>query len=174
MVKGSMFSILPVGSKLTRHLDPAATSLRYHLGLSTPNSDKCFINVDGKDYSWRDGEVFMFDETYLHYANNNSESYRLILMCDVERPMSFLGRFVNFFYQVLMRFTVVPNMERDRRGLANLIFGSLSPILKRTKEMKQTNRPLYLLIKYTVNTTLIVLVLLGLYGLLSVFSYLFS
>ena len=31
-VNGAMFSILPVGSKLTRHLDPVACSFRYHLG----------------------------------------------------------------------------------------------------------------------------------------------
>jgi len=63
-VNGAMFTILPVGSKLTRHLDPVACSLRYHLGLSTPNSDQCFINIDGQDYSWRDGEHLVFDETY--------------------------------------------------------------------------------------------------------------
>ena len=96
VVKGAMFSILPVGSKLTRHLDPVASSLRYHLGLATPNSDDCFINVDGSDYSWRDGEAFIFDETYLHYANNNANQYRLILMCDVERPMHFVGRCLNW------------------------------------------------------------------------------
>ncbi|MGH6634584.1 MAG: aspartyl/asparaginyl beta-hydroxylase domain-containing protein, partial [Gammaproteobacteria bacterium] len=54
-------------------------SLRYHLGLVTPSSDDCFINVDGVPYSWRDGEAFLFDETYLHYARNDSDQYRLIL-----------------------------------------------------------------------------------------------
>jgi beta-hydroxylase len=56
-VHGAMFALLPAGSQLTRHADPIAVSLRYHLGLATPNSDACFINVDGCNQSWRDGEV---------------------------------------------------------------------------------------------------------------------
>src|SRR5690606_7677570 len=36
-VKGAMFAMLPPGARLVRHRDPYAGSLRYHLGLSTPN-----------------------------------------------------------------------------------------------------------------------------------------
>jgi beta-hydroxylase len=158
-VNGAMFSLLPPGSQLTRHLDPVACSLRYHLGLATPNSDNCFINVDGTSYSWRDGDAFLFDETYLHFARNDSDKHRLILMCDVERPLHIIGRVVNFLYKGLARMTVVPNTEEDKRGFANTVFSSLSPLLKKTKELKQTNRGLYLLIKYSVNTLLILLVL---------------
>jgi len=103
-VNGAMFTILPPGSKLTRHLDPVACSLRYHLGLKTPNSDDCFISIDGQKYSWRDGEVLIFDETYIHYAQNNTNENRLILMCDVERPMNIIGKFFNLFYKVFMYF----------------------------------------------------------------------
>lgn len=165
-VNGAMFSILPPGSKLTRHLDPVACSLRYHLGLATPNSDKCFINVDGQDYSWRDGEAFMFDETYLHYARNDSDQYRLILMCDVNRPMFFIGGFINFLYRGLMRLSVVPNMEGDKRGLANAIFSGINPLLGKAKALKKTNKPLYLLLKYTVNGLLLLLIAALIWGLI--------
>ena len=43
-----MFAVLPPGGKLGAHRDPFAGSLRYHLGLVTPNSDKCRILVDGQ------------------------------------------------------------------------------------------------------------------------------
>lgn len=165
-VKGAMFSILPPGSQLTRHLDPIACSLRYHLGLVTPNKKECFINVDGTDYSWRDGEAFLFDETYLHYAKNNTDRYRIILMCDVARPLNFFGRIVNFVYGGIARLTVVPNMEGDKRGLANTVFAELAPILQKSKALKQTNRPLYLALKYTVNTALILIVVALLGGVL--------
>lgn len=155
LINGAMFSILPVGSKLTRHLDPVACSLRYHLGLSTPNHDSCFINIDGQSYSWRDGEALLFDETYLHFANNNSDRYRLILMCDFERPMNFLGKCVNFIFKFLMSFTVVPNISGDKHGLVNRIFSSLSPFLQKTKTLKQTHRSLYVVLKYSVNISLI-------------------
>ncbi|SUI84870.1 Aspartyl/Asparaginyl beta-hydroxylase [Serratia quinivorans] len=88
-VKAAMFAELPDGSRLPRHRDPYAGSLRYHLGLITPNDDRCFIEVDGERYSWRDGEGVMFDETYLHFAENQSGQNRLILFCDIERPMRF-------------------------------------------------------------------------------------
>lgn len=164
-VKGSMISILPAGSKLTRHLDPLACSLRYHFGLSTPNSDDCYINVDGQNYSWRDGEEFIFDETYLHFAFNNSDQDRIILMCDIERPMTLPGKIINFFYQSILKLSVVPNTSEDKKGLINTIFSTLSPILGKTKEIKAQNKPLYLLIKYSVNTLLAILV----FGILYLF-----
>jgi beta-hydroxylase len=160
-VLGAMFAYLPKGGQLTRHADPLAISLRYHLGLATPNSDACFINVDGLNQSWRDGEVLMFDETYLHYVRNDTDSDRLILMCDVKRPLNPLGAVFNFFYQGVSRASVVPNTPEDHRGLANRIFTGLAPLLTRTKALKSTNRPLYLAIKWSVNT-LLLLLLLGL------------
>src|SRR5690606_34355901 len=48
-VKAAMFALLPPGAKLNPHRDPFAGSLRYHLGLATPNSDACRIFVDGEE-----------------------------------------------------------------------------------------------------------------------------
>ncbi|MDQ8035257.1 MAG: aspartyl/asparaginyl beta-hydroxylase domain-containing protein, partial [Bordetella sp.] len=39
-VKAAMFAELPPGGKLNAHRDPFAGSLRYHLGLVTPNDDR--------------------------------------------------------------------------------------------------------------------------------------
>ena len=87
-INGAMFAMLPAGGDLGRHRDPFAGSLRYHLGLVTPNSDACRIFVDGEPYSWRDGEAVMFDETFIHWAENRTDVDRLILFCDVERPLT--------------------------------------------------------------------------------------
>lgn len=158
-VKGALFTLLPPGSKLTPHSDPFACSLRYHLGLLTPGSDECWINVDGHKYSWRDGEALLFDETYVHHAANNTDLPRLILMCDVARPMNPFGRLVNFFYGMFMRLTVVPNDESDRKGGINALFASVAPLLKRGKELKRTNRRLYKLLKHLINAVAIAIVL---------------
>ncbi len=83
-VKAAMFAELPPGSKLVRHRDPYAGSLRFHLGLFTPNDPACFIEVDGERYHWRDGEAVVFDETFIHYAENATEHNRIILFCDIE------------------------------------------------------------------------------------------
>ena len=87
-----MFAMLPPGARLVKHRDPYAGSMRYHLGLVTPNSDDCYINVDGQNYSWRDGEAVMFDETFIHYAENTSDQNRIILFIDVKRPVTFFPR----------------------------------------------------------------------------------
>jgi len=83
-VKAAMFAELPPGSHLGKHRDPYAGSVRYHLGLQTPNDDRCFIEVDRQRHSWRDGQAVIFDETYVHWAQNESgiaqrrkRSYRL-------------------------------------------------------------------------------------------------
>ena len=159
-VNGAMFSLLPPGSELTRHLDPCAASLRYHLGLVTPNKDEAFINVDGHNLSWRDGDSLMFDETYLHYAKNNTDQYRLILMCDVNRPTSLLGTiFNNIVYKPVLKATIVPNSDEDKRGLANKIFAGLTPLLDKSKALKATNKPLYKTLKWTVNLSLLAILL---------------
>jgi beta-hydroxylase len=170
-VNGAMFSLLPPGSQLTRHTDPLAISLRYHLGLSTPNSEDCYIDVDGQRHSWRDGDAALFDITYLHYARNDSEAPRLILMCDVERPLNLVGRFINFLYKGIARLTVVPNIEGDRRGLANRIFASVAPVFARTKSLKKTNRRLYNVIKYTFNGLLLAILALILLGVVRLVQF---
>ncbi len=160
IVNGAMFTLLPPGSKLTRHLDPIACSLRYHLGLSTPNHDNCFIDIDGNVHSWRDGEPLLFDETYLHHARNDTETPRLILMCDVERPMFWFGRVFNFFYKKILSMMLVPNLGGDKSGLISRTFQSTAPILAKGKALKKTNRPLYNIVKWSINIVIIVLLVL--------------
>jgi beta-hydroxylase len=88
-IKVATFAELPAGGKISPHRDPFAGWVRYHLGLSTPCSAGCFIEVDGVRHCWCDGQVLIFDETYLHWADNDSTDARLILLCDIERPMRF-------------------------------------------------------------------------------------
>ena len=109
------------GSRLPRHRDPYAGSLRFHMGLITPNSPDCYINVDGETYYWRDGEAVVFDETFIHYAENKTDQNRIILFADVERPMRFrwaqaVNRVVGGF---LLRAAAAPNQEGDKTGGIN-------------------------------------------------------
>ncbi len=167
-VNGAMFTLLPPGSKLTRHLDPIACSLRYHLGLSTPNDDDCYISIDGNVHSWRDGTPLLFDETYLHFAHNDTQTPRLILMCDVERPMFFLGRGFNFLYKKILGMMLVPNLAGDDAGLFSRTFYKVSPILAKGKALKQTNRPLYLSIKWALNSVIVLALLSALFAVAAV------
>ncbi|MCG7549181.1 aspartyl/asparaginyl beta-hydroxylase domain-containing protein [Pseudoalteromonas sp. Of7M-16] len=172
-VNGAMFTILPAGSKLTRHLDPIACSFRYHLALDTPNSPDCFINVDGKKQVWRNGEAFIFDETYLHFVENNTDKPRLILMCDIERPLGLFGRVFNRLYKKLVRMMLVPNLPGDQAGAVNGLFSKIAPILNSAKRLKQTNKKIYYPIKWAFNTLLIVILMALIYASLTLLETVF-
>jgi len=107
-VRSAMFTVLPPGARLGRHHDPIASSLRYHLGLLTPNSKDCALTLDGVDHVWRDGEELLFDQTYLHSAINRTDVVRVILFCDVEKtnlrsPIKRFAEAVN--YALVAKFT---------------------------------------------------------------------
>ncbi|HEX7156093.1 MAG TPA: aspartyl/asparaginyl beta-hydroxylase domain-containing protein [Burkholderiaceae bacterium] len=156
-VNAAMFALLPPGARLNEHRDPSAASLRYHLGLLTPNDDRCRIVVDGEPYSWRDGQDVMFDETFLHYAENRTDRTRLILFCDVERPLHFAPmRALNrLFGRSFMRAAATQNDETEGVGLINRLYvpiGQLKSVLKRAK---QANKPLFNACKYALIVALL-------------------
>ncbi len=147
-----MFAELPPGSRLVRHRDPYAGSYRYHLGLDTPNAEGCYINVDGQNYHWRDGEAVMFDETYIHYAENTTPHNRIILFCDVERPMKYrwAAAFNRWFSRNVMSAAGAPNEDGDHTGGLNRLFSKVYKVRLRAKELKKRNRKLYYLQKWSI------------------------
>lgn len=157
-IKAAMFASLPDGSRLPQHRDPYAGSIRYHLGLTTPNNDSCFIDVDGTRYSWRDGEVVLFDETYIHYAENTSGENRIILFCDIERPMKYSwAQKVNYFFgRYLVAAAAAPNNDGDKVGGINKIFKYVYKIRIVGKKLKAWNKPVYYLIKWVLFTLIAV------------------
>ncbi len=160
-VHGAMFAMLPAGGRLGAHRDPFAGSLRYHLGLRTPNSDACWIDVDGRRHSWRDGEAVIFDETYVHSATNQTAVDRLILFCDVERPMWRPAAAVNrFVIRHVMSATSTQNVEGEPIGAINRAFGTLFRIKDAGQRLKARNRRLYYTLKYALILVVLALVLL--------------
>ncbi len=144
-VKAAMFAELPPGGKLNPHRDPFAGSLRYHLGLSTPNDDRCYIDVDGIRHVWHDGEGVIFDETYVHDAYNKSETNRIILFCDVERPLIWAwAEKVNYWFgRIFMSAASSPNADSDQTGFINRLTHWHWVIDQKRKAFKAANRPLY-------------------------------
>jgi beta-hydroxylase len=162
-VHGAMFALLPPGAKLGGHRDPYAGSLRYHLGLKTPNSDKCHIFVDGVECVYHDGEDFLFDETFIHRAENATDVTRIILFCDVERPMRFqfmtaVNRWVS---NHIIKVTATDNVEGERVGALNKVFGYLYEVHLLGRRLKDWNRSVYYGLKYTLAIALAGLVVLS-------------
>lgn len=165
-VQGAMFSILPAGAELSLHSDPMACSLRYHLGLETPNSERCGIEVDGIPCTWHDGQDFIFDETYPHQARNSTEGARLILMCDVARPLNAFGRAFNAAYRVLAGCAVVPNTRDDRRGMISALFATIEPLRERGARLKRAHRGRYKAVQYPAIAALLAVPLAAAYAVL--------
>ena len=149
-VNAAMFALLPPGAKLGAHRDPFAGSLRYHLGLVTPNSAACHIVVDGEPYWWRDGEPVMFDETFIHTAENATSEPRVILFCDVERPLrNGLVRALNRMVRnTIVRASQTANVEGEKVGLVNRIFSVVYEVRLFGKRVKAKSRPVYYALKW--------------------------
>ena len=151
-INAAMFALLPPRTKLGAHRDPFAGSLRYHLGLVTPNSDLCRIVVDGEPYVWRDGEPVMFDETFIHIAENRSDVTRIILFCDIERPLrTRLVRALNRFVKTtLIRESQTENVPGDRVGLLNHIFNAVYRVRLIGKAIKRRSRVAHYTLKWLI------------------------
>lgn len=116
-IKAAMFTELAPDSRLVRHRDPYAGHL-LSFRSDYPNDDRCFIDVDGERYSWRDGQSVVFDETYIHYAENKTDQNRIIFFADVERPMKvkWMERFNHWFGRNVMTAASSPNETGDQTG----------------------------------------------------------
>jgi beta-hydroxylase len=142
-IRSAMFTVLPPGGRLGRHHDPVASSLRYHLGLLTPNSEQCALMLDGERHVWRDGEELLFDQTYLHSAANNTDTVRVILFCDVDKtqllgPIKALADAVN--YALVAKFT-----GANDKGKLSWVSWAYKPIYKVRSFAKEEIKPRSLL-----------------------------
>jgi hypothetical protein len=86
--------------------------LRSHLGLKITKGE-VFISVDGIKKKWQEGKVLIFDDKFLHYAENNTNQTRIVLFLDILKPLPWAIQLYN-------------------RGILHLI--ELSPFIKRMVE----------------------------------------
>lgn len=102
----AFFSVLEGRQYITPHWGYWKGFLRYHLGVLIPNNNadrSCWLRVNadprdnalhdrklierGEKYHWHEGEGVMFDDTFLHDANNGSDDVRVVLWLDLRRRM---------------------------------------------------------------------------------------
>lgn len=100
----AMFSILAPGYHIPAHKGVTKGILRSHIGLIIPKErEKCRIRVDDVITPWKEGEIFVFDDTYEHEVWNDTDEERVILLFDFDRPMKFWGRVLNKSFLNLMK-----------------------------------------------------------------------
>lgn len=94
-LNSAFFSILAPGTEITPHRGVTKAFITAHLGLVVPpQREKCWMRVDDERVGWREGEWTVFDDTYEHEVKNETDETRIILLCQVERPLGQPGRFL--------------------------------------------------------------------------------
>jgi beta-hydroxylase len=100
------FSILAPGYHIPAHRGVSKGIIRGHLGLMVPaDREKCRMRVGDAICVWREGEVFVFDDTFEHEVWNDTGEERVILLFDFDRPMRPLGRLLNNGFLRLLKLT---------------------------------------------------------------------
>ena len=102
----AFFSILSPGKHIPLHRGPYKGLLRCHLGLIVPQpEEQCWIEVGGVTRNWQEGKCLVFDDTYKHQVQNNTDGVRVVLFLDILRPMNRIGEVVNKTILQLIRWS---------------------------------------------------------------------
>ena len=80
----AMFSLLARRTRIPAHSGVANTRLVCHLPLIAPPG--CGFRVGESVREWREGEAFVFDDTFEHEAWNDSDQLRVMLIPDLWPP----------------------------------------------------------------------------------------
>lgn len=88
-IKLAMLSVMEQGSNIPTHSGFYKGVLRIHLTMWLENTG-CdlvrYIEVGKQRYSWKEGELVVFDDTYPHKVYNNTQGKRVVLFMDIDRP----------------------------------------------------------------------------------------
>jgi aspartyl/asparaginyl beta-hydroxylase (cupin superfamily) len=82
--RDGMFTILNPGVHITPHTGGVNLLLTAHLPLVVPPG--CGIKVCDEQRGWQEGEVLLFDDSFIHEAWNNGSAQRAVLLWDVWHP----------------------------------------------------------------------------------------
>lgn len=89
-----MFSILESGQKIIPHKGYNKGIYRYHLTLHSPtDNENCWIRIANENneiyqHNWESGKDFAFDDTWLHWVQNDTTERRVVLFLDIKRKFS--------------------------------------------------------------------------------------
>lgn len=114
-LNSAFFSILGPGSHIARHRGVTKSFFTAHLGLRVPSSSAgCRMQVEDQDLHWQEGKWILFDDTYEHEVWNTTEESRIILLCQVGRPLRAPGSWMaSLFNWYIRRSPFVTEAKRE-------------------------------------------------------------
>ena len=116
LVHNAVFSILDGNVNIPPHTGYYKGYLRYHLGIIIPkeNDKSPFIVCGGQKYYWENGKGVLFDDMFLHYVENPTNSTRVVLYLDILRndvPPCILPLY-NFFNSYIENHYVIKKLVK--------------------------------------------------------------
>ncbi|XP_070134664.1 aspartyl/asparaginyl beta-hydroxylase isoform X2 [Drosophila bipectinata] len=80
------FSVMKANTHVWPHCGPTNCRLRAHLTLVAPEPEKTVLRVAEQERTWREGELFIFDDSFEHEVWHNGSLPRLVLILDMWHP----------------------------------------------------------------------------------------
>ncbi|BDI61099.1 aspartyl/asparaginyl beta-hydroxylase domain-containing protein [Qipengyuania nanhaisediminis] len=112
-LNSAFFSILAPGSHIVPHRGVTKAFFTAHLGLVVPaQPDRLWMRVGDERVHWEEGHWTIFDDTYEHEVRNDTEETRIILLCQVKRPLCAPGSWIA---AALMRYVECSPFVREAK-----------------------------------------------------------
>jgi hypothetical protein len=84
---GAQISVLMPHTRIKAHISGSNALIRNHLGIVIPGGyPELGIRVKTEERCWEEGKVLAFTESHRHYAWNNTDKVRIVLLVDTIHP----------------------------------------------------------------------------------------
>lgn len=92
-LNSAFFSILAPGAVIEPHRGVTKAFITAHLGLQVPQArERLWMRVADQRLHWEEGRWLVFDDTYEHEVRNDSGDTRIVLLCQIARPLKQPGQ----------------------------------------------------------------------------------
>ena len=117
-LNSAFFSILAPGAHIVRHRGVSKSFFTAHLGLVVPDRwQACRMQVADQTVHWREGEWTVFDDTCEHEVWNDTDQPRIVLLCQVGRPLRWPASWAAWLFMAYIRRSpFVSEARRELRG----------------------------------------------------------
>ncbi|SEK50713.1 beta-hydroxylase [Sphingomonas palmae] len=112
-LNSAFFSILAPGTHIPAHRGVTKGLITCHLGLIVPRDGDVRMRVDDRVVRWSEGQTLVFDDTYDHEVWNDTESTRVVLLIQFERPLRQPGK---WFADLFLGFVKRSAFVQEARG----------------------------------------------------------
>jgi beta-hydroxylase len=92
------FSTLEPGKHIAPHEGRNLSVFRLQMGIDVMNPEQTELRVSNIRTKLKEGEVFVFDDTFEHEAFNQGPTDRTVLIIDYKKPLIFPFNFLNKKY----------------------------------------------------------------------------